>query len=108
MTTTHHQPVPDVALPPGVMYDDPWELDTDTGRQSRLLNGATRGVPGNSDIQVYNAAVQYADGTLAQDALNRPSVWIYACEEALSSGQARALAAELIAAADELDGWAER
>ncbi|MGV7687131.1 hypothetical protein PJN34_23280 [Mycobacterium kansasii] len=106
MTTTTN-PFPHIPLPPGVEYADLWGQG-DGGRQQRLINGITRGVEGNSDIQVYNAAVQYADGTLAQDALNRPSVWIYACEEALSSGQARALAAELIAAADELDGWAER
>ncbi|VBA38040.1 hypothetical protein LAUMK13_01931 [Mycobacterium innocens] len=100
--------LPDVPLPPGVVYADLWE-DTNTDRPWRVVNSATRGVEGKSDIQVWVAAVQYADGSLDQDdAIDRASVWIDACQEALSARQARELADALLAAADELEGWAAR
>lgn len=97
--------LPDVPLPPGAVYTEAWECCHDDGRHSRIINGATRGVEGNSDIQVWTAAVQYDDGTLDDSALEQPSVWIEAAQEALSSRQARELAAALLEAAAELDGW---
>ncbi|VBA60295.1 hypothetical protein [Mycobacterium attenuatum] len=108
MTTTPTNPFPNVPLPPGAVYAALWE-DAATDRPWRVVNSATRGVEGKSDIQVWVAAVQYADGSLDQnDAIDRASVWIDACQEALSARQARELADALLAAADELDGWAKR
>ncbi|ORC02965.1 hypothetical protein [Mycobacterium persicum] len=70
------------------MYAD-LRSDTNTYRPYRvMINGITRSVDGNGGIQVWVAAVQYGDGTLDQDVLDRPSVWIDAHQEALSSEQA--------------------
>ncbi|WP_261887546.1 DUF6907 domain-containing protein, partial [Mycobacterium marinum] len=99
---------PNVPLPPGAEYADPWGAVDSDPRQYRVINGATRSVEGNSDVEVWTAAVQYDDGTLDQDALDRPNVWIQAHQEGLSSAQARELAAALLSAADELDGWTRR
>ncbi|KAA1247799.1 hypothetical protein F0Q45_22120 [Mycobacterium simiae] len=99
--------LPDIPLPPGAVYADLWS-GTNSDRPYRVINGITRGVEGNSDIQVWAQAIQYADGSLDQGALDRPSVQVEAGCEALSARQARELAAALIIAAGELDGWATR
>lgn len=100
---------PNVPLPPGAEYADLWSAagDGDT-RQCRVINGATRSVEGNPDVRVWTGAMQYSDCSLDDGALDRPSVWIDARQEALSPRQARELAAALLEAADELDGWTRR
>jgi len=49
--------------------------------------------------------VQYADGSLLEPAQVHVEL---GHDDAMTSDQARALAAELIAAADEIDRWAEQ
>ncbi|WP_136625785.1 hypothetical protein [Mycobacterium innocens] len=90
---------------PGARFADLWQ-DTTTDRPWRRITGEVRGVAGNGNVLVWAEAVQYADGSLDQSAIDRPSV--QADREALSARQARELAAELVAAADELDRWSAR
>jgi hypothetical protein len=52
-------------------------------------------------------AVQYADGRIDDGSVHEPPS-VYLGDDALSSSQARALAAALIATADEVDGWVTR
>ena len=49
--------------------------------------------------------MQYADGSLREPAQVHVEL---GHDDAMTSDQARALAAELIAAADEIDRWAEQ
>ncbi|VBA60490.1 hypothetical protein [Mycobacterium attenuatum] len=100
-------PTSAVPLPPGAKYADLWE-DATTDQPYRRITGEVRGVTGNTNVLVWVEAVQYADGSLDQSAIDRPSVQIEANQEALSSRQARELAMALLTAADELDGWAKR
>lgn len=98
--------LPNIPLPAGAVCADLWQ-DTDH-RPWRRITGEVRGVTGNGSISCWAECIQYADGTLDQSAIDRPSVQVEADREALSARQARELAASLLAAADELDGWAER
>ena len=71
--------------------------------------GAGRGVTDHS-VVVQTAAIQFADGRIDDGGIVAPSVTIsHACYNGrgLSSTQARKLAARLLEAADELDGWIE-
>ncbi|MGV7695825.1 hypothetical protein PJM27_08940 [Mycobacterium kansasii] len=98
---------PSIPLPTGAVCADLWQ-DTDH-RPWRRITGEVRGVTGgNTNVSCWAEAVQYADGSLDQSAIDRPSVQVEANQEALSARQARELADALLAAADELDGWAER
>ncbi|BCI89368.1 hypothetical protein PJK45_20610 [Mycobacterium kansasii] len=103
MTTT----TPDVPLPPGAVFANLWE-DATTDRPYRRITSEVRSIEGNTNVLVWVEAIQYGDGSLDQSAIDRPSVQIEANQEALSSRQARELAAALLTAADELDGWAKR
>jgi hypothetical protein len=71
--------------------------------------GTGRGVT-DHNVVVQTSAIQFADGRIDDGGIVAPSVTIsHACYNGrgLSSTQARELAARLLEAADELDGWIE-
>ena len=109
----------DVKLPPDVSADD-WSSDAEP---CRVIWGSTQSVtvgrPSNeglTNVRVYTHAVQRADGQLSYDPSDGgPGVSIdttYRGEDGardsgvtVSSDEARKLAAALLTAADEIDGW---
>ena len=106
MTTTTPT-APDAPLPEGARCSDDWQPDTP--QAYRIIHGETRGVVGYDGLVVWTAATQFADGALDVDR-DPPTVSIDGLiwEHGLTSGQARELAATLIEASDELDGWVTR
>jgi hypothetical protein len=107
MTTTTH-PHPDVPLPAGAEWADAncgWEPDEP--QAYRVIYGVPRGVV-DHDMAVQTSALQYADGSFnCTDDPPRVSLDIH-YDHGLTSAQARALAATLVDAADEVDGWVTR
>jgi hypothetical protein len=99
MTTTA---TPDVPLPAGAEADV-WD---DGGR---TIRGPLRGVDGY-DLIVWTAAEQFADGSIDVDGeVEAPNVLVENhAARGMTSDQARELAAVLIEAADEIDGWAAK
>lgn len=95
-TTTTTNPYPHIAPPVGTT-PDVWEDD------QRMVMGADRTIDGH-DAVVWTAAVQYADGSLQKAVVHVDMP----AKDAMTSVQARALAAEVIAAAHEIDGWYRR
>jgi len=84
------------ALPPGATAGT-WEEEPG-GLPSRVLDAAPRSLPG--PVTVHAAAVQLGDGTLTE-----PTITVGGADAGLTPDQARALAAQLVAAANELDSW---
>ena len=104
-TTTHRYP--NVPLPTGVAAVDDWQPNNPL--PYRVVLGAGRGVT-DHNVVVQTAAIQFADGRIDHGGIVAPSVTIsHTCYNGrgLSSTQARELAARLLEAADELDGWIE-
>jgi hypothetical protein len=99
MTTTTTNRFPSVAPPPGADYVDDWEGDP----PQRVVGSGGRGIADRGhDIIVWTATIQYADGSLRQPI----EIHVDHGEDgALTSAQARALAARIIDAADEVDAW---
>jgi len=102
--TTATNPQPDVAPPAGTTADI-WEGTP----PERIVYSANRGIP-DYDVTVWTSANQFADGTLDDGSRSEPpsvhlNVW---ASTGMNSDQARILAAVLIEAADEIDGWAAR
>jgi len=89
---------PDVAPPAGTI-PDVWEGNP----AQRVVAGINRGIDGH-DIVVWTATVQCADGSLREPAQVHVEL---SHDDAMTADQARALAAELIEAADEIDRWAK-
>jgi len=88
----------DVPVPAGMDLEevDHWE-DDGTGTWTRLLHGETRNIEG-FDAAVYLTGVQTQDGAVTW------SLYVHVEDNhALTSDQLRALAANLVVAADELD-----
>jgi hypothetical protein len=103
MTTTT-TPNPQVPLPAD---GDIWEDDTPSRLSYRVIYGVPRGVTGH-ELALQTSAIQYSDGGI-NTTDDPPQVSIYMHEaSALTSDQARELAASLIEAADEVDGWVAR
>lgn len=103
MTTT--PAAPHVPLPLGAEADTIWE--DDEPHPYRVIYGIPRGVAGHQ-LNLQTSAVQYADGSINKsDDPPRVSLDIH-CDEGLSSDQARNLAASLLEAANEIDGWVGR
>jgi hypothetical protein len=74
-----------------------------------VLYGASHGIQGRAEVNVSTTAVQLADGSIDDGSrLDPPFVYVEANDLGLTSQQARELAAVLIGAADEVDGWAQR
>jgi hypothetical protein len=103
-TTTTHSP--DVPVPAGAR-PDAWHDDSPL--PCRLLLGECRGINGvNTDhVSVQPTAIQFSDGRIDDGSVHEPP-HVYLADNALTTTQARELAATLIEAADEVDGWASR
>jgi hypothetical protein len=96
-----------VALPAGVSAVFDWRPNDPL--PYRVVLGARRGVT-DHNVVVHTSAIQFADGQIDNGGIVAPSITIsHACYNGwgLSSTQARELAARLIEAADEVDGWIE-
>ncbi|MCW2627515.1 hypothetical protein [Mycobacterium sp.] len=103
MTTTAPHDVP---IPAGARADD-WQ--DDVPQPYRVLLGEVRGINGvNTDhVSVQPTAIQFSDGRIDDGSVHEaPSV--YLGDDALTTAQARALAATLIETVDEVDGWAAK
>jgi hypothetical protein len=101
-TTT---PFPNVPLPAGTRADT-WQDDEPP---YRVIFGADRTIPDHA-VRVSPAAIQFTDGSF--DDVEAPSVSVLNGDTDtginLNSDQARELAAVLLEAAAELDGWVGR
>jgi hypothetical protein len=102
MTTT----IPTVPVPPGARPDT-WQDDSPP--PYRVLLGEVRSIDGvDSDLVcVQPTAIQFADGRVDDGGVHEPP-HVYLRDDALSAAQARELAARLIEAADQVDGWLAR
>ena len=105
-TTTAHC-YPNVPLPTGTAAVDDWHPHDPL--PYRVVLGAGRGIT-DHNVVVQTAVIQFADGRIDDGRIKAPNVTIsHACYNGrrLSSTQARELAARVLEAADELDGWIE-
>ena len=102
MTTTT---TPDVPTPAGVTYADTWQ--DDTPMPYRVLFGETATPAGSWTQPVQATAVQFTDGRIDDGSVHE-APHVYLGNDALTSTQARELAAALIETADEADRWAAR
>ncbi len=95
-----------VALPYGAITDpDAWEL---WSNKFRVIRTAYRTVAGQS-CTVHGSALQFPDGRVDDGTSTKagpPGVWVELnAEVALTTTQARELAAVILYTADEIDGW---
>jgi hypothetical protein len=109
MTTTTTNPFPDVPLPAGaVVDDDAWALWDNECRMFRgpdrvVLNGAAEIV-----AEVRTTGMQLPDGSV-DNGEDAPTIDIYmSIPGDLGSAEVRKLAAMLLEAADQIDGWVTR
>ena len=93
-----------VAPPAGAMPDD-WQA-FDPRMPHRVLLGEVRGIDGvdTDHVCVQTSAIQFSDGRIDDGSVHEPP-HVYLRDDALTTTQARELAATLIEAADEVDGW---
>jgi hypothetical protein len=108
MTTTTN-PVPDVPLPAGAVADDgAWAL---WDNECRMFRGPDRVVlKGAAEIvaEVRTTGMQVPDGNV-DNGEDAPTIDIYmAIPGDLTSAQVRELAAVLLEAAAQVDGWVTR
>ena len=96
--STATNPIPDVPLPAGAVDCRDWE-DTET-RPWRTVAFVSRRVT-DHQAHIEMCACQYVDGNLDDFEI----VIVGADFEKLNSDQAREMAAALLEAAAELDGW---
>ncbi|OBK77866.1 hypothetical protein A5651_03595 [Mycobacterium sp. 1274761.0] len=73
----------------------------------RVEFGDVRNTQGVEHTTVQGTAVQFSDGSIDDGSIHEPP-HIYLGDEALTSVQARELAAVLVQTADEVDRWAQR
>jgi hypothetical protein len=107
MPTTAAHSYLDVPLPACVTAVFDWRPNDPL--PYRVVLGASRGVT-DHNVVVHTSAIQFADGRIDDGGIVAPSVRIsHACfnGRGLSSTQARELAARLLEAADQIDGWIE-
>jgi hypothetical protein len=99
--------VPPVPLPPWARLVDDWQ--DDDHQPYRVVLGADRKVTDHA-LTVSPSAVQWADGTIDNGKIEPPHIFVLNLGESdpLNSDQARELAAVLLEAAAQLDGWATR
>jgi hypothetical protein len=104
-TTAQINPYPDTVLPDGATTNDDWQGHD---RQPyRVVLGADRTVT-DHPVKVSPSAVQWADGSIDDGHIEGPNVYVIDGGNWLSplnSDQARELAAALLEAAAEIDGW---
>ncbi len=104
MTTTTSTTPQDRPIPAGVAKTDEWQDDTPL--PYRVLLGELRNIDGGSDYTTVQAtAVQFADGRIDDGSVHE-APQVYLGDDALTSAQARELAAVLLEVAAQLDGWA--
>jgi hypothetical protein len=117
MTTAQINPYPDVPLPPGAKPSEWWDVE-DGEPTFRCVEGTPRLI-GASRTRIYTHCTQWEDGRVEDgktepDFHGPPGVAFELLGEAghladtgitFTSAEARAAAAVLIAAADEIDGW---
>ncbi|MBB5162492.1 hypothetical protein [Mycobacterium sp. AZCC_0083] len=107
--TSDRCPYLNITPPAGADTVDIWEGEP----ASRVIFGVDRTVTDHA-VRVYASVVQLADGTIDDGAVDTdgPHVWVADGERsglgALNSDQARELAAVLLEAAAEVDGWTAR
>jgi hypothetical protein len=103
MTTATAQinPYPDVPLPSGAHVSTGWEEWSSDG-SARIISGNDRSI---KDVRIRTCALQLRTGSISLS--DPPAVTIDDGQE-LSSAEARQVAALLLAAADEIDGWVAR
>ena len=101
MTTTTD--LANVPTPAGVTRTDKWQ--DDVPRPYRVLFGELRNTGSVKFTTVQATAIQFGDGRI-DDASVYDAPHVYLGDDALTSAQARALAAALIETADEVDRWA--
>jgi hypothetical protein len=95
--------LPPVPLPAGAEDDGTW-TDDDPQPPYRVIYGVPRGVVG-IELALQTSALQYADGSInTTDDPPRVSLDIHP-DDGLTGQQARDLAASLLEAADEVEGW---
>ena len=104
MTRTAHT-IPDVPIPAGAECVDDWQDDAPL--PYRIVFGELRNTDGVKFTTVQATAVQYADGRIDDGLVHEPP-HVYLGDDALTSTQARELAAALIETANEVDRWAEQ
>jgi hypothetical protein len=99
MTTT----IPGVPVPHGARPDD-WQ--DDSPQPYRVLFGALRTIDGIhvDQVSVQATAIQFPDGRIDDGSVHEPP-HVYLGDDALTTTQARALAATLLETANEVDGW---
>jgi hypothetical protein len=106
MSTTTATTRPEVPLPVGFDEADEWQA-SGLSLPYRVIWGGNRTVT-DHEVVVSNAAVQWADGSIDDGRVGAPSAALLNGRSdtgvRLNSDQSRALAAALLAAADELDG----
>jgi hypothetical protein len=92
---------PDVPVPTGFSADA-WQ--DESLLPYRVLLGECRGIEGvdTDHVSVQPTAIQFSDGRVDDGSVHEPP-HVYLRDDALSTAQARDLAAALIEVADELD-----
>lgn len=97
----------DVPLPaghdPAMMADASWEPLASGESYYRLVWSPTF----ETSLEVRAVVTQFSDGSIGTEGDDAPLVYIVGCEEFLP-GDARAIAASIIRAADLADRWAGR
>ena len=92
---------PDVPLPSGAHVSTGWEEWSSDG-SARIISGTDRSI---KDVRIRTCALQLRTGSISLS--DPPAVTIDDGQE-LSSAEARQVAALILAAADEIDGWVAR
>ena len=96
-----------IALPADAQTFNTWQ-DCDDPQPYRIIFGGRRRVTDHK-LTVSPSAVQWADGTVDDGRIEGPHIYVYDLDEnPLNSGQARELAAALLASVAEVDRWAQR
>ena len=99
-----NNPLTPVPLPAGAVFADDWQPEDP--QPYRVIMGADRGIDGR-DLRVRTSAIQFADGRIDGGRIERPGVHVDDIgDHTLTAGQARELAAVLLAAADEVERMA--
>ncbi|MFN8070835.1 MAG: hypothetical protein U0R66_03345 [Mycobacterium sp.] len=89
--------------PPAGTAADTWQPET-----YRIVYGPRRHIPGRENVNVAVTGVQFTDGTIDDGTVLEPPMVYPDHPDGMTAAQARGLAALLMAAADEIEGWVTR
>lgn len=112
-TTTERSSHPEVPLPSGAKWDGDWNDEEPPYVTYRIIHGRDRVVGGPIEhfgghttglAEVETSACQLIDGTLEVDDPPQIQVHVYR-DIGLNPEEARQVAALLLEAADEIEGW---